>query len=139
MHYWLVKSDPEEYSFADLEREQTTAWTGVRNFQARNYLRQMQPGDTVIVYHSGDERAAVGIASVRRAAYPDPTADTDQWLCVDLAFERWLEHPVPLARIKSTPALSGMLLLKQSRLSVMPLTEEEYTTLLTLAQTERSH
>jgi predicted RNA-binding protein with PUA-like domain len=133
LQYWLVKSDPEEYSFADLEREGTTAWTGVRNYQARNYLRQMQVGDRVVIYHSGDERAAVGLARVAKAAYPDPTAE-EEWDCVDLSFERWLGRPVPLATIKATAALSSMPLIKQSRLSVMPLTAEEYRALLDLAK-----
>ncbi|GBD04976.1 hypothetical protein HRbin20_00553 [bacterium HR20] len=131
--YWLVKSDPGEYSLADLEREGTTAWTGVRNYQARNYLRQMRVGDRVVVYHSGDERAAVGLARVAKAAYPDPTAEGD-WDCVDLSFERWFGRPVSLATIKATPALRSMVLLRQSRLSVMPLTAEEYRALLDLAK-----
>jgi predicted RNA-binding protein with PUA-like domain len=134
MQYWLVKSDPDEYSLDDLEREGTTAWTGVRNFQARNYLRRMKVGDRVVVYHSGGERAAVGIARVVRTAYPDPTADSDQWECVDLAFERRFVRPVTLDEIKRTPRLASMILLKQSRLSVMPLTAEQYETLLTLAK-----
>ncbi len=134
MWYWLVKSDPDEYSLADLEREGTTAWTGIRNYQARGYLRQMQRGDRVIVYHSGAERAAVGIARVHRPAYPDPTDDTGQWECVDLAFEQRLGRPVRLEQIKATPALRTMLLLKQARLSVMPLSPPEYQTILALAQ-----
>ena len=133
-HYWLVKSDPDEYSLGDLEREGTTPWTGVRNFQARNYLRQMHVGDKVIVYHSGTERAAVGLARVVRSAYPDPTADDDQWVCVDLAFEQRFAKLVPLDRIKATPELRSMLLLKQSRLSVMPLTSEEYQLILRLGR-----
>lgn len=134
MQYWLVKSDPEEYSFADLERERITAWTGVRNYQARNYLRQMRKGDIVVVYHSGKERAAVGIARVSSAAYPDPTAAGDeQWVCVDLQYERWLEGPVTLDAIKATPTLSTLQLLKQARLSVMPLRVEEYHALLEIA------
>lgn len=133
-HYWLVKSDPDEYSLGDLEREGTTPWTGVRNFQARNYLRQMHVGDKVIVYHSGTERAAVGLARVVRSAYPDPTADDDQWVCVDLAFEQRFAKTVPLDRIKATPELRSMLLLKQSRLSVMPLTSEEYQLILRLGR-----
>lgn len=134
MHYWLVKSDPGEYSFADLERDGTTAWTGIRNYQARNYLRQMQKGDRVVVYHSGTDRAVVGVASVAREAYPDPTADTGDWECVDLAFEHWLRRPVSLEQIKATPALRTMQLLKQSRLSVMPLSAEEYRMLRALGQ-----
>jgi predicted RNA-binding protein with PUA-like domain len=133
-HYWLVKSDPDEYSLGDLEREGTTPWTGVRNFQARNYLRQMHVGDKVIVYHSGTERAAIGLARVVRSAYPDPTADDDRWVCVDLAFEQRFAKPVPLDRIKATPELRSMLLLKQSRLSVMPLTSEEYQLILRLGR-----
>lgn len=133
-HYWLVKSDPDEYSLGDLEREGTTPWTGVRNFQARNYLRQMHVGDKVIVYHSGTERAAVGLARVVRSAYPDPTADDDQWVCVDLAFEQRFAKLVPLDRIKATPELRSMLLLKQSRLSVIPLTSEEYQLILRLGR-----
>ncbi|MDW8075681.1 MAG: EVE domain-containing protein [Bacteroidota bacterium] len=133
MQYWLVKSDPDEYSLADLEREGTTAWTGVRNYQARNYLRQMSVGDRVLVYHSGAERAVVGTAQVVRPAYPDPTAESDEWVCVDLRFERKLPRAVSLETIKATPTLRTLLLLKQSRLSVMPVTKEEYEEILRLA------
>ena len=131
--FWLVKSEPEAYSFADLQRDGYTSWDGVRNYQARNNLNLMQPGDLAIVYHSVSEKAAVGIARVTKAAYPDPTANEPAWVSVELAPEKPLKNPVSLAQIKATPALANMGLLRQSRLSVTPLTPDEYAAILALS------
>ncbi len=124
--FWLVKQEPETYSWDDLVRDKKTDWTGVRNFQARNSLRQMNVSDRVLFYHSGSGKCVVGIAEVAKAAYPDPTADDPQWVAVDLKPAKPLNQSVTLEAIKSNQKLSNMLLLRQSRLSVMPLTKEEF-------------
>src|SRR5882762_1201667 len=128
--YWLVKQEPEAYSWDDLVRERGTEWTGVRNFQARNNLRQMKVGDRVLFYHSGEQKAVVGIAQVAKAAYPDPTADEAQWVAVNIKPLKPLGAPVPLTTIKTEPKLANMLLVRQSRLSVMPVTKEEFETIV---------
>lgn len=134
--FWLVKQEPEAYSWDDLVKDKSTAWTGVRNFQARNNLRAMKLGDPVLFYHSQTERAVVGLAEVERAAYPDPTADSEQWLAVDLKPTRKLAQPVALADIRAHAKLTEIGLIKQSRLSVMPLTEQEFKTILALGGEE---
>ena len=116
--YWMVKQEPEAYSFDDLKRDGRTDWTGVRNFQARNNLRQMKVDDRVLFYHSGEQKAVVGIAQVAKAAYPDPTANEEQWVAVDLKPLKPLREPVSLSTIKAEPELANMLLVRQSRLSV---------------------
>ena len=130
--YWMVKQEPEAYSWADLVRDGGTEWTGVRNFQARNNLRQMKVGDRVLFYHSGEEKGVVGIAQVAKAAYPDPTADEAQWIAVDIKPVKPLREPVPLTAIKTDPKLGNMLLIRQSRLSVMPVTKEEFDTIVAM-------
>jgi len=135
VNYWLVKSERGTYSWAQLASDGQTAWTGVRNYQARIHLRAMKPGDPVCFYHSGGEKQVVGLARVAKAAYPDPTATEGDWVCVDLAAVRPLRHPVPLPVIKAEPALKEMKLVKLSRLSVMPLTADEFGRLLELAET----
>ncbi|NEM98157.1 EVE domain-containing protein [Pontibacter burrus] len=132
MHYWLVKSEPETFSWADLVRDGRTCWDGVRNFQARNNLQQMQPGDMVLFYHSVSEKAIVGIAKVDKAAYPDPTTDDAKWVAVDLVPFRDFKDPVTLEQIKKDERLQNIALLRQSRLSVMPLQAEEFDILLAL-------
>ena len=126
MAHWLVKTEPGEYSWEDLVREGRTAWTGVRNFQARNNLRAMKAGDLCLVYHSGDPKEVVGVAKVARAAYPDPTAAEGDWSCVDLVPERALKRPVALSEMKGDRALGGMTLLRHTRLSVSPVTKAEF-------------
>src|ERR1017187_8579787 len=118
MNYWLVKSEPEAYAWSQLVKDGVTAWTGVRNFAARNNLRAMKSGDRVFFYHSGEEKSVVGIARVVKEFYPDPTADEDDWSSVDLAPEKTLAKPVTLAPIKADKILKQMVLAKQSRLSV---------------------
>ena len=126
MNYWLVKQEPATYSFEDFQNEKKTDWTGVRNYMARNFLRDMKKGDNVLFYHSGDEKAVVGFATVSKAAFPDPTADEDAWVAVELKAGKKFKRPVPLAEIKAKPKLANMLLVKNSRISVMSVTEDEY-------------
>ena len=132
MHYWLVKSEPETFSWADLVKDGKTMWDGVRNYQARNNMQQMQPGDMVLFYHSVSEKAVVGIAKVDKAAYPDPTAEDGKWVVVDLIPYRDFKEPVTLEQIKQDKRLENIALLRQSRLSVMPLKAEEFDVLLAL-------
>lgn len=130
--HWLVKQEPEDYSWDDLVRDGSTQWTGVRNFQARNNLRQMRVGDAVLFYHSGKEKSIVGLASVAKAAYPDPTAKEDGWIAVDIKPVRKLANPVSLADIKANAKLSDLLLVRQSRLSVMPVGKHEFETIVSM-------
>lgn len=134
MNYWLVKQEPTAYSWEDFIRDGKTAWTGVRNFQARNHLRAMKAGDRVLFYHSVVGKAVVGIAEVLRPAYPDPTASEGDWSCVDLKPHGPLKKPVTLEQIKAVPALSGIGLLKQSRLSVMPLSKPDFQAIVNLSK-----
>jgi predicted RNA-binding protein with PUA-like domain len=131
--HWLVKQEPTAYSWENFLRDKRTVWTGVRNFQARNNLAAMRPGDEVLFYHSVVGKAVVGHARVARTAYPDPTATEGDWICVDLEPVATLPHPVTLQRIKATPALADIALLRQSRLSVMPLTPAHFREILRLS------
>jgi predicted RNA-binding protein with PUA-like domain len=135
MKYWLVKQEPESYAWAKFVREGRAAWTGVRNYAARLHLRAMASGDLVLYYHSGDEKAVVGIASVKRPAYPDPTAEEGDWVCVDLAPVKPLVQPVSLAVIKADDLLKQMVLVRQTRLSVVPMTPKEFSRVLKLGET----
>jgi predicted RNA-binding protein with PUA-like domain len=135
MNYWLVKQEPSDFSWADLEREGNTAWTGVRNFQARNHLRGMKKGDLLFFYHSGEEKSIVGVARVKTEAYPDPTAEEGDWVCVDIVPDRKLQRPVSLQTIKADPALKDLALVRQSRLSVMPVAARDFKHLLKLSGT----
>lgn len=135
-NYWIVKQEPESYSWDNFVEEGRTAWTGVRNFQARNNLRAMKKGDVVGYYHSGDEKQVVGLARVEREAYTDPTAEEGDWSCVDLAPVKPLKKPVTLATIKADRVLASMRLVKMSRLSVSPVTAEQFDRLLALAETK---
>ena len=125
MKHWLVKQEPDAYPWEQFVRDGGTSWTGVRNFQARNNLRAMKKGDEVFYYHSVTGKAVVGTAKVAREAYADPTARDGDWSCVDLVPARACRTPVTLEQIKAEPALRDMALLRQSRLSVMPLTAAE--------------
>jgi predicted RNA-binding protein with PUA-like domain len=136
MNYWLAKSEPEAYSWAQLVKEGRTAWTGVRNFAARNNLRAMKKGDLVFFYHSGEEKSAIGLARVEKEFYPDPTAQEGDWSCVDLAPVKALKKPVTLAQIKADKVLREMVLVRQSRLSVSPLTEAQFGRMMELAETK---
>ncbi|HEY2124217.1 MAG TPA: EVE domain-containing protein [Chthoniobacterales bacterium] len=133
-NYWLVKSEPNAYSWSDLVKEKKTSWTGVRNFTARNNLRSMRVGDEVLFYHSVTDKAVVGVAKVIRAAYPDPTAKEGDWSAVDLAPIKPLRDPVALDQIKARRRLKDISLVRQSRLSVHRLSAEEYREILALAK-----
>jgi predicted RNA-binding protein with PUA-like domain len=135
--YWLVKQEPETYSWDDFVKDGKTEWTGVRNFQARNNLRQMQPGDRVLFYHSGKDKAVVGIAEVAKAPYPDPTADDPQWVAVDLKPVKKLTAAVPLAAMRYDKRLSELLLIRQSRLSVTPLAKSEFDVIVSMGTARR--
>jgi len=137
VNYWLVKQEPEDYAWATFAQERRTAWTGVRNFQARNNLRAMRLGDLVLFYHSVSEKQVVGIARVAKEAYPDPTANEGEWSSVDLAPVEALKSPVTLEMIKADKSLRALPLLKHTRLSVMPLRGAEFERILKLGQTSR--
>lgn len=136
MNYWLVKSEPEAYSWSQFVKDGKTAWTGVRNFAARNNLRAMKKGDLVFFYHSGEQKSVIGLARVTKEFYPDATADEGDWSCVDVKAEKVLAKPVTLAQIKAEKILREMVLAKQSRLSVSPVTGTQFERLLRLAETK---
>ncbi len=131
--FWLVKQEPSSYSWSDFVADGETSWTGVRNFAARNNLRKMQKGDEVFFYHSGDEKAVVGIAKVTRTAYADPTAKEGDWSTVDIAAVKALRRPVTLREIKDNPRLKRIPLVRQARLSVMPLAESDFQEIVKMA------
>ncbi len=135
MQYWLVKQEPEDYSWADFMKEGRSASTGVRNYQARNNLRSMSKGDLVFYYHSGEEKQVVGIAKVDRSAYPDPTATEGDWSSVDLVPVKAVVQPVTLKEMKADRVLKEMLLVRNSRLSVVPVSEAQFEKLLKLSKT----
>lgn len=136
--YWMVKQEPESYSWNDFESEGSTAWTGVRNFQARNNLQMMKAGDQVLFYHSGKDKEVVGVAEVIKAAYPDPTAKDGNWVAVDLKPTRKLSRPVALSAIRYNDSLGGITLVRQSQLSVMPLTKKEFDEIVRMSRQKRS-
>lgn len=133
--FWLVKQEPESYSWETFRKDGRTEWTGVRNFQARNNLRSMKKGDVVFYYHSGDDKQVVGIAKVAKEAYVDPTADEGDWSAVDLQPVKPFKQPVTLAQIKADSAMKEMALVRNSRLSVSPVTEKQAQRLLELGET----
>ncbi len=132
MNYWLVKTEPDSYSFNDLAKDKKTIWDGVRNFQARSNLKKMEKGDQVFIYHTGDEKAVVGTAVVTRPAFTDPK-DAD-WVVVELSAGKSLKKPVPLAQIKSDKRLADMVLVRASRLSVQPVKPSEYDLIVGLSE-----
>lgn len=129
MNYWMVKQEPSTYSWDDFVRDKKTAWTGVRNYQARNFLQQMRKGDPVVFYHSGKKAMAVGLAKVSKEAYQDSTTDDARWFAVDLSVDKAFITPVMPAAMKQFPELADLHLFKQSRLSVMPLTKKQFDTI----------
>jgi predicted RNA-binding protein with PUA-like domain len=131
--YWLLKTEPESYSYADLERDGATVWDGVANNAALMHMRAMQPGDAALIYHTGDERQAVGVAEVTSAPYPDPSADDSKLVVVDVRPLRRLARPVTLAQVKADPAFADFALVRQGRLSVVPVDEAQWARLLELA------
>jgi predicted RNA-binding protein with PUA-like domain len=132
--HWLVKQEPSAYSWDQFVQDGKTAWTGVRNFQARKNLHAMRKGDYALFYHSVIGKEVVGIARVAREAYPDPTATEGEWVCVDLVPEKALPHPVKLESLKTHPVLCEIPLIKQSRLSVMPLDAGAFEEIVRLGQ-----
>ena len=138
MQHWLVKQEPADYSWATFVKDGGAAWTGVRNFQARNNLRAMKKGDWVLYYHSVTEKQVMGLARVAKAAYPDPTASEGDWSCVDLVPVKALKQPVGLGAMKSDAKLRDLALLKQTRLSVVPLTPVHFERILALGRTSGS-
>jgi predicted RNA-binding protein with PUA-like domain len=137
MQYWLVKQEPEGYSWTDFEQDGRTSWTGVRNFQARNNLRAMKKDDLVLFYHSVTEKQIVGIARVAKEAYADPTAKEGDWSAVDLVPDRILNQPVTLEAIKADKMLKEMKLVRQSRLSVTPVSRAQFERVLKLGGASR--
>ena len=135
MQYWLVKQEPSDFSWEMFAKEGRTAWTGVRNFQARNNLRTMKKGDLAFYYHSGEEKQIMGVGRVEREAYPDPTAKEGDWSCVDLAPVQPLSQPITLKTIKADTVLQNMTLVRNTRLSVSPVTKEQFQKVLNLSQT----
>jgi len=134
MAYWLVKSEPSAYSWEDLVKEKETVWSGVRNYAARLHLRNMKKGDEVLFYHSNEGTDIVGIAKVAKECYQDPTTDDDRWVAIDLKPHKKLKKPVNLATIKKDKRLSEMALVRIGRLSVQPVTEKEWKTIMELAE-----
>lgn len=134
MNYWLVKSEPFKYSWEQFCKDKKTFWDGVRNYQARNNLRAMAKGDEVLFYHSNEGLEIVGIATVAKTAYQDPTTDDSNWVAVDLKPLKALKKTVTLATMKQTPGLENLALIKQGRLSVCPVTTMEYKIILDLAK-----
>ena len=130
--YWLVKQEPEKYSWSDFTKDRTTDWDGVRNYQARNNLSAMCKDDQVLFYASVSDKEVQGIATVQKTAYPDPSTEDDRWVAVKLKAGKKLPSPVSLAQVKAEPKLSEIALIKQSRLSVIPLRKPEFDLILKL-------
>lgn len=133
MGYWLVKSEPEEWSWADQQSVEAEPWTGVRNHQAQKNMRAMQQGDLVLFYHSGKAREIVGLCTVSKTAYPDPTADKGNWCLVDISADQQLPQPVSLQTIKADPRFADLALVRQPRLSVMPIDAASFQAIMGLA------
>lgn len=134
MNYWLIKSEPNTYSWDDLVADKQTYWDGVRNYQARNNMKAMKKGDLALYYHSVNEKSIVGIAKIVKEHYQDPTTDDDRWVVVDVAPERPLKKPVTLADVKADNRLEQMVLVKNSRLSVQPVKKEEFDIIIGLSE-----
>lgn len=131
-HYWMVKQEPDKYSWDDFVAEGQTDWTGVRNYQARNNLREMKKGDKVLFYHSNIGKEVVGVAKVTKTAFQDPTTDDDRWVAVELTPVKKLKKPVGLADMKANLALANLGLIKQSQLSVIAVTKDEFEEILSM-------
>jgi predicted RNA-binding protein with PUA-like domain len=132
MAYWLVKTEPDTFSWDKFNKDKKTTWDGVRNFQARSNMKAMKKGDVVFFYHTGDEKAVVGLAKVSSDPYPEPKEP--DWIVVDLVADKKLKNPVSLSQIKSEKRLSDMVLVRASRLSVQPVKENEYTIILEMSE-----
>ena len=136
MAYWLVKSEPFKYSWDQFQKDKKTYWDGVRNYAARNFLKEMKKGDQVFFYHSNEGLEIVGIAEVVKEFYQDPTTEDEAWVVVDLKPKKKLKKTVTLQQIKQDKRLANMALVKLGRLSVTPVTEEEWTIIMDLAETK---
>lgn len=136
MQYWLIKSEPYKYSWDQLVTDGRTFWDGVRNYGARNNLRAMKKGDLLLYYHSNEGVEIVGIAMVVKEHYQDPTTPDPAWVVVDISPVKKLKHPVSLAMVKADPRLSNMALVRLGRLSVQPVTEEEWKVIMELSKTK---
>lgn len=134
MNYWLMKSEPDVFSYDDLVKKGSEHWDGVRNYTARNNMRAMKKGDKAFFYHSNIGKAVVGIITIVKEAYQDPTTDEIAWVCVDVAPNQKLKNPVTLAAIKANPNLAEIQLIKQSRLSVSAVTKEEFDEILKMSK-----
>jgi len=134
MNHWLVKTEPDVYSWDQFVKDKKTFWDGVRNYEARNNMQAMEKGDLVLFYHTGDERQVVGIAKVVKGAYQDPTTDESAWVCVDLAPVKPLTNPVTLTQVKNTSSLQEMGLVKKGRISVIAVTKKEFDTIVKMAE-----
>lgn len=130
MAYWLAKTEPDSFNYADLERLGKDRWNGVRNFVALRHMRQMQPGDLVFIYHTGKEKAVIGIAEVVSHPYPDPDSEDSRFIVVDFTPQQRLKRPVGLKEIKASPIFAGWELVTQSRLSVMPVSADHWQTII---------
>jgi len=131
MNYWLLKTEPETYSWDTLAKDKHGVWDGVRNFQARKHLKSMTKGDRALIYHTGEEKAIVGIATVSKGPYPEPKSP--DWIAVDLAPQKKLKNPVTLAKVKQDKSLQKMVLARVARLSVQPVTPEEFERIVELS------
>src|SRR6476619_292889 len=134
MAYWLVKSEPSTYSWEQFKKDSTTTWDGVRNYAARNHLRSMKKNDEVFFYYSMEEHEIIGTAKVSKEAFQDPTTDEEAWVAVELKHAKKLKKPVSLKDIKSNPALKNMALVRISRLSVSPVTDKEWETIMEMSE-----
>ena len=134
MNYWLIKSEPHTYSFAQMKSDKKTMWDGVRNYQARNFMKEMRKGDIALFYHSGKDRQVVGEVEIVKEFYQDPTTEDTNWVVVDVKYKRILTNPVNLADIKSKKELSEMHLVRNSRLSVSSVSKKEYESIIKMSE-----
>jgi predicted RNA-binding protein with PUA-like domain len=134
MKYWLVKSEPHTYSFDEMKKDKKTFWDGVKNYQARNFMKEMKKGDIALFYHSGKDRQVVGEVEIVKEHYQDPTTDDDRWVAVDVKYKKTLKNPVSLSDIKDRKTLAEMHLVRNSRLSVMPVTKKEYEMIIRMSE-----
>ena len=132
MNYWLMKTEPGTYSWADLVRDKKTTWDGVRNFQARNNIKAMKKGDLVFIYHSGDDKSIMGLAEITKEFFPDPKDNA--WAAVEIGHKKKLKTSVPLSMVKGDPHLVSMALVRSARLSVQPVRKEEFDRILELSE-----
>lgn len=134
MNYWIIKSEPFKYSFEQMKADRTTIWDGVRNYEARNNLREMKKGDLCFFYHSNADKCIVGTVTVSKTHFPDPTIDDERWLAVEVKYKAKAKHPLALATIKMHSGLSELSMVRRSRLSVSPVSEEEAQIILQLLE-----